>query len=68
MRLLVLHGSSANFGDTAMLEAVVPNLLRNFPAAELYVADRPGLRTNLWGLAQVRSSPYPSRSFLPKVF
>lgn len=61
MRLLVLHGSSANLGDTGMLEGVVLNLLRNLPAAELFVVDRPGLRTNIWDLPRVR------RQFIPDV-
>lgn len=53
MRLLVANSGTANLGDTAMLEGVVLNLLRNLPAAELYVADRPGLRTDIWGLPRV---------------
>ncbi len=63
MRLLVLHGSSGNLGDTAMLEGVVLNLLRNVPAAELFVADRPGLRTNLWDLPRVYRQLIPGLVF-----
>lgn len=57
MRLLVTSGGTANFGDTAMLEGVVLNLLRNLPTAELFVADRPGLRTGIWGLERVHRQP-----------
>src|SRR5215469_10492121 len=63
MKLLVLHGSSANFGDTAMLEGVVLNLLRNLPGAELFVADRFGLRTNLWALSRVHKQTIPRLIF-----
>lgn len=63
MKLLVLHGSSANFGDTAMLEGVVLNLLRNLPAAELFVADRSGLSTNLWALSRVHKQTVPRLIF-----
>src|SRR5215472_5478523 len=60
MRILVLHGFSGNFGDSAMLEGVVCNLLRNLPAAELFVADRPGLRTNIWNLPRVQRQTIPA--------
>jgi polysaccharide pyruvyl transferase WcaK-like protein len=63
MRILVLHGSSGNLGDTAMLEGVVLNLLRNLPAAELFVADQPGLRTNLWDLPRVHRQLIPGLVF-----
>jgi polysaccharide pyruvyl transferase WcaK-like protein len=63
MRLLVLHGSSGNLGDTGMLEGVVLNLLRNLPGAELFVADRPGLRTNLWDLPRVHRQLIPGLVF-----
>ena len=63
MKLLVLHGSSANFGDTAMLEGVVLNLLRNLPAAELFVADRSGIKTGLWALSRVHKQTIPRLIF-----
>ena len=63
MRLLVLHGSSGNFGDTAMLEGVVRNLLRNLPSAELFVADRAGLRTHVWDLKRVHRLRVPDLVF-----
>lgn len=60
MRLLVFHaGSSGNLGDTGMLEGVVLNLLRNLPAAQLFVADQPGLRTNIWDLPRVHRQIIP---------
>jgi polysaccharide pyruvyl transferase WcaK-like protein len=63
MKLLVLHGSSGNLGDTGMLEGVVLNLLRNLPEAELFVADRPGLRTNVWDLPRVHRQLIPGLVF-----
>lgn len=63
MKLLVLHGSSANFGDTAMLEGVVLSLVRNLPTAELYVAERPGLRTNVWAAPRVYRQTIPNLIF-----
>src|SRR5690348_4748814 len=63
MRLLVLHGSSGNFGDTAMLEGVVRNLLRSLPSADLFVADRAGLRTHVWGLKRVHRLRVPDLVF-----
>jgi polysaccharide pyruvyl transferase WcaK-like protein len=63
MKFLVLHGSSANFGDTAMLEGVVLNLARNLPAADLYVAERPGLQTNVWASPRVHRQTIPNLIF-----
>lgn len=63
MKLLILHGSSGNFGDTAMLEAVVLDLLRELPTAELFVVDQPGLRTKIWSLSRVHKHPMPKLVF-----
>ena len=63
MRLLIFQGGSGNFGDTAMLEGVVLNLRRNLPTAELFVADRPGLRTNIWHLPGVHKQLIPQPIF-----
>jgi len=63
MKILVFHGSAGNFGDTAMLEGVVLNLLRNFPSVELFVAHRPGLRTTVWERVQVRRQAIPWLTF-----
>src|SRR5262249_28561249 len=63
MRLLIFQGGSGNFGDTAMLEGVVLNLHRNLPTAELFVADRPGLRTNIWHLPRVHKQLIPQPIF-----
>ena len=63
MRLLVFQGGTGNFGDTAMLEGVVLNLRRNLPSAELFVVDRPGLRTNIWELPHVHRQLIPEPVF-----
>jgi polysaccharide pyruvyl transferase WcaK-like protein len=59
-KILVLHGSSGNFGDSAMLEGVVSKLLTKLPSAQLFVADRPGLRTTLWNWRRVHKQCLPS--------
>jgi len=63
MKILVLHGSSGNLGDTAMLEGTVLTLLRNLPTAELFIIDQPGLRTTIWKLPRVHKQSFPKFSF-----
>jgi polysaccharide pyruvyl transferase WcaK-like protein len=63
MKIFVLHGSSGNFGDTAMLEGVVLNLLRNLSRTELFVTDQQGLRTNIWDLPRVHKQDLPTLTF-----
>lgn len=53
MKILIDHGSSYNLGDTAMLEAVVLRLNQIFPQSELFVIDRPNLKTMIWDLPNV---------------
>jgi len=53
MRILVDHGAYGNLGDTSMVEGAVLRLLDLLPGEEIFVIDRPSLRTNIFGLPNV---------------
>jgi polysaccharide pyruvyl transferase WcaK-like protein len=53
MKVLVDHGAYGNLGDTSMIEAVVLRLQHLLPEDEIYVIDRPSLKTKVWDLPNV---------------
>ena len=53
MRILVDHGASNNLGDTSMIEGAVLRLLDLLPGEEIFVIDRPSLKTKIFGLPNV---------------
>lgn len=53
MKILVDHGAHANIGDVSIIEGAVLRLVNLLPEDEIYVIDRPSLRTKIWDLPKV---------------
>ena len=69
MKILVDHCAYNNLGDTAMLESAVSRLLHTLPHAELFVIDRPILKTAIWDLDRVsREGEYLVNPFRGEFF
>jgi polysaccharide pyruvyl transferase WcaK-like protein len=69
MKILVDHGSSYNLGDTAMIEGVVSRLMSILPGAEIFVIDRPNLKTMIWDLPGVsRQKEYVAKPIFADMF
>ncbi|MBL7069009.1 MAG: polysaccharide pyruvyl transferase family protein [Candidatus Omnitrophica bacterium] len=53
MKILVDPASSYNLGDTAMLEGAVCRLTHIMPDVEMFIIERPRLKTMLWRFPRV---------------
>jgi polysaccharide pyruvyl transferase WcaK-like protein len=53
LKLLVDHGAYNNLGDIAQIEGAVSKLGSVLQGADIFVVDRPSIRTEIWNLPRV---------------